>query len=200
MDCPTCGLANPPGALKCDCGYDFSASKPADFPGWPISLAWGQKLSAFWSISWPAWIVSFLVVFLLGYSGDLLRQDFSIIAVGGNLAFLGIQALLTPRLVRKNYRSFRVYVVREDGTQSRKMSIPEAVSVWLWILWPQFAFLLLVSLVVWSLGSKAPDVVRGFSTMLAWFRVLVVGPYAVGLAVRVKYAAFRLEARGFRYV
>jgi hypothetical protein len=24
MDCPNCQLVNPPGALKCDCGYDFA--------------------------------------------------------------------------------------------------------------------------------------------------------------------------------
>ena len=24
IDCPTCQLVNPPGALKCDCGYDFA--------------------------------------------------------------------------------------------------------------------------------------------------------------------------------
>jgi hypothetical protein len=23
MDCPTCGLINPPTAQRCDCGYDF---------------------------------------------------------------------------------------------------------------------------------------------------------------------------------
>ncbi len=22
-DCPKCGLVNPPGAQRCDCGYDF---------------------------------------------------------------------------------------------------------------------------------------------------------------------------------
>src|SRR5258707_9088418 len=127
MDCPSCGLANPPEALKCDCGRDFSAGKPADFLGWKISLNWGQKVAAFWSISWPAWIGSMGLVILLtsGYSIDLLQDNFSIIAVGGNLAFFAIQALLTRRLARKNYRSFRLYVVHDDGTQSRKLSIRE---------------------------------------------------------------------------
>jgi hypothetical protein len=33
MDCPECGLINPPGALNCDCGYDFVARKmPRDAP------------------------------------------------------------------------------------------------------------------------------------------------------------------------
>ena len=152
MDCPSCGLTNPPESQKCDCGHDFSAGKAADFPGWEISLAWRQKIAAFWSISWPAWIGSMGLVILLtsGYSVDLLQDNLSVIALGGNLAFFAIQALLTRRLVRKNYRSFRVYVVRDDGSKSRNLSIREAVSVWLWILGPQFALLLLVSVVVWA--------------------------------------------------
>ena len=203
MDCPSCGLTNPPESLKCDCGYDFSAGKATDFPGWEISLAWRQKVAAFWSISWPAWIGSMGLVILLtsGYSVDLLQDNFSVIALGGNLAFFAIQALLTRRLVRKNYRSFRVYVVRDDGSKSRNLSIREAVSVWLWILGPQFALLLLVSVVVWFWGAKLPsDTVRGFSSMSLWLRFLVIGPYAVGLALLPKYPTFRLEAHGFRYV
>jgi len=136
-----------------------------------------------------------------GYSVDLLQDNFSVIALGGNLAFFAIQALLTRRLVRKNYRSFRLYVVRDDGSKSRNLSIWEAVSVWLWILWPQLALLLLMSVVVWFWGAKLPpDTVRGFSSMSLWIRFLVIGPYAVGLALRPKYPAFRLEAHGFRYV
>jgi hypothetical protein len=203
MDCPSCGLTNPAESLKCDCGYDFSAGKAADFPGWEISLAWRQKVAAFWSISWPAWIGSMGLVILLtsGYSVDLLQDNFSVIALGGNLAFFAIQALLTRRLVRKNYRSFRVYVIRGDGSKSRELSIREAVSVWLWILGPQFALLLLVSVVVWFWGAKLPsETVRGFSSMSLWLRFLVVGPYAVGLALRPKYPTFRLAANGFRYV
>lgn len=25
IDCPACGLVNPPSAQRCDCGYDFAA-------------------------------------------------------------------------------------------------------------------------------------------------------------------------------
>ncbi len=103
--------------------------------------------------------------------------------------------------MRKNYRSFRVYVVRDDGSKSRNLSIRKAVSVWLWILGPQFALLLLVCIVVWFWGAKLPsETVRGFSSMSLWLRFLVIGPYAVGLALRPKYPTFRLEANGFRYV
>jgi hypothetical protein len=27
-DCPQCGLVNPPAALHCDCGYDFTDRRP----------------------------------------------------------------------------------------------------------------------------------------------------------------------------
>lgn len=202
MDCPGCGLANPPESLKCDCGYDFSAGKAADSPGWQISLAWSQKVAAFWSISWPAWIGSMGLIALLtsGYSVELLRDNFSLIALGGNLTFFVIQAFLTRRLVRKNYRSFRVYVVRGDGSRSRNLSMREAISVWLWVLGPQLALLLLVSVVLGFWGAKLPpDTVRAFSSLSLWLRILVIGPYAVGLALRAKYPAFRLEAHGFRY-
>src|ERR1700693_2029555 len=124
MDCPRCGLTNPPESLKCDCGYDFSAGKAADFPGWEISLAWRQKVAAFWSISWPAWVGSMGLVILLtsGYSVNLLQDNFSVIAPCGNLRFFAIQVLLTRRLVRKNYRSFS----RVCGPRRRKQE-PELV-------------------------------------------------------------------------
>lgn len=203
MDCPTCGLANPPEAAKCDCGYDFGASKPADFPGWEISLAWRQMVAAFWSISWPAWIGSFALVILFtsGYSVELLQDKFSVIALAGNFAFFAIQFLLTRRLVRKDYRSFRVYVIRDDGSRSRNLPMWEAAPLWLWIFLPQLAVLVLASLVVSVWGTRLePEASRGFSSFSLWLRLLVVGPYAVGFALRRKYATFRLQVHGFRYV
>jgi hypothetical protein len=200
MDCPSCGLANPPEAPKCDCGYDFRAGKAADFPGWEITLAWRQKVAAFWSISWPAWIGSIgLVIWLLGE--DWIDDDnFSVIAIGGNLVFFAIQALLTRRLVRKNYRTFRLYVVR-DGSKSRNLSRGEAFSIWLWILGPQIALLLLVSVAVSVWGGKlSQETIGALSSMSQWLRLLVIGPYAVDFALRRKYSNFRLAAHGFRYI
>ena len=203
MDCPTCGLANPPEAVRCDCGYDFGAGKLTDFPGWEINLAWRQMVAAFWSISWPAWIGSLVLVILFtrGYSVELLQDKFSVIALGGNLAFFAIQFLLTRRLVRKNYRSFRFYVIRGDGSQSRNLSMWEAAPLWLLIFLPQLALLVLASLVVGLWGTKLePEAGRGISSLSLWLRLLVVAPYAVGFALRRKYATFRLQAHGFRYV
>ena len=30
QDCPRCGLTSPPGAQRCDCGYDFTVGRVAD--------------------------------------------------------------------------------------------------------------------------------------------------------------------------
>lgn len=204
MDCPTCGLANPPGTSSCDCGYDFTASKPADFPGWPIiSLAWRQKVAAYWSISWPAWIGSLALVLVStsSYPVNVLEGNLSLVALAGNLAFFGIQAILCHRLVRKNYRSFRVYVIREDGTKGRSLSMVEGAVIWLWIFTPQLAFLVLASLLIRFGQRQLPlETVRGLASLSLWLRFLAVGPYAVGLAMHRKHHGFMLQAYGLRYV
>jgi hypothetical protein len=160
-------------------------------------------LAAFWSISWPAWILSVVIVILStsGYSVDVLQYNLSLLAIGGNLVFFAVQALLTRRLVRKNYRSFRLYVVRDHGSTSRDLSMREAFAVWRWILWPQLALLLLTSVVVWLWGANLPpDSSHSLSSLSQWLRFGVVGPYGLGLALRRQYPDFRLRAHGFRYV
>jgi len=202
MDCPTCGLINPPGASSCDCGYDFAASKAAEFPGRPVvSLAWRQTFEAYWSISWLAWIVSFtLLIVFTTLSFDTLGDNMSVVALAANLVFFGLQAALCRRLVEKNYRSFRVYVIREDGTQGRSLSLGEALRVWAWIFAPQVAFLVLVSLLT-RFGQQLPQFILRFVISISpWLRFLVVGPYAVSLAMRVRHRGFRLQAYGLRSV
>lgn len=135
-----------------------------------------------------------------GYPIDFLQENSFVLALGAHLAFFAIQALLTPRLVRKNFRSFHLYVLREDGSKGRKLSIRDALSVWQWIFVPQLAFFVLASLAVSFLETRvAPDAVRGFSSLALWLRVLLIGPYAIGLALRRKYPSFRLQANGFRH-
>jgi hypothetical protein len=150
VECPTCGITNPPDALTCDCGYDFVARQPSEVPGWEIRLAWRQKLAAFWSISWPAVAVSFVLSLLLlsHDSVDVARAHLTWIALAGNVSFFLVQAALTNRIVRKNYRSFRVVVLRNDGQQSRSLSARESMSVWLWVMGPQVALILITSVTV----------------------------------------------------
>jgi hypothetical protein len=193
MDCPTCGLVNPPGALRCDCGYDFKARQPSGKLG-QIDLSWPQRLAAYWSTFWPAWIASIIVLILLtGHT--------SVTFVVSGLVFLNVQAFLTHRLVRKNYRSFRVFVIRESGPPSRRFSRREAGLVWLWMVGPQLALYLFLWQVVWWFGAKAPPgLVDGIFSFSVWPQLLVVGPYGVGLALRAKYPGFRLQAHGLRYL
>lgn len=203
MDCPACGLVHPPDAERCDCGFDFATGEPSGLPGWAIDLAWRQKLAAFWAISWPAWLGNFIVVIVLasGVSVSSLEANASSYALAGNLVFFALQAPFTCRLVRKNYRSFRIYVVRGGAHPSRDLTHREAVPVWLWIVWPQAMFFLLGSLTVWLLRTRlAADLLRDIATASLWLRVLVVGPYAVGLALRIQYATFQLQAYGLRYI
>jgi hypothetical protein len=196
MDCPACGIANMPASLKCDCGYDFQAVQPSAVPGWQINLAWRQKLAAYWSVSWPPWISTIVMAVLV--AGPAVTRH---TALAATHPFFGIQALLIPRLVRHDYRTFRVYTIRDDGRQDRTLSMREAVLVWVWMLGPQLALLLGSSLLVWWYGPKLPpQTVQSISSLALWLRFLAVGPYSIGLALRARYPGFRLQAYGFRYI
>src|ERR1051326_2504589 len=105
---------------------------------WEIEPAWRQMGAAYWSISWPAWILSFIPT-MIWLSGPLTTNAW-VASLVGYVTFMAVQATLTRRLVRKNYRSFRVHVVRDDGESSRKLSIRESHLVWLRILSPQVAW------------------------------------------------------------
>ena len=50
MECPRCGLINPPKTIKCDCGYDFS--HPGASPLRPLSVR------SFWPSLWFSWLVA----------------------------------------------------------------------------------------------------------------------------------------------
>src|SRR5579862_3025948 len=142
MDCPQCGLVNPAAAIVCGCGWDFAANAPSELPR--INLAWRQKLAAYWAISWPAWVLSMsLPGFLtVGYTVDEALSRRIALEVITNVSFFVVQLLCTQRLVRKNFRSFRIEVLREDGQRYRRLSLSDSTLVWLWIMGPQLAFIL----------------------------------------------------------
>jgi hypothetical protein len=102
-------------------------------------------------------------------------------------------------LVRKNYRTFRVGTIREGDERSGKLSMREAGLVWLWILGPQLALILATNIITWSYVLP-PETVRTISGLSLGIEFLVVGPYEIALALRVKYPGFRLQAYGFRYI
>lgn len=170
----------------------------AETAEWEIRLAWRQKVAAYWAISWPAWAISFILFSWLTshYSTDELGGHLPILVLNLVLDFVVIQAIFSRRLVRKNYRSFRVNVIRA-GTQDRRLSAIEALRVWLWILGPQLAFQILLFVGPLWFTPQATRALTAFSPLIQLF---VVGPYAVGLAIRANYGDFRLQAYGYRYI
>jgi len=170
---------------------------------WPkISLAWRQRLAAFWLLVWPSWLISFalLMVLTLGWTVVGLRTHGEFLGWASALSFLLCQGILVRRMVRKRYRSFRLEVVRKDASGTATLTTAEVARIWLKIVWPQVVFLVAIWLVQLSLGSRlSADTIRAISTISLWGRILVVGPFGVYCAVAAEYPTFRLEAIGERF-
>jgi len=165
--------------------------------GQQIELSWRQRVCAFWSISWQSLIALLVMVLLVGilFAADGARNHQALLVVSGNLIFLGTQAIFTRRLVQKNYFAFRIVVIRDNSEPNRRLSIREACHVWIWIFGPQLALILTVTMVVWLLGTKlSEELVRQINSWAQWLRFLLVGPFAIDLALRAQHPGFRLQA------
>jgi hypothetical protein len=91
-------------------------SMAAPEPWVPIQLIWRQRLAAYWSIFWPCWALSFVLVMFLAspiLSVDL-KQSTLPLEVAAQVSFFLAQALTVHRIVHKRYRTFQVRVVRDD--------------------------------------------------------------------------------------
>jgi len=108
-----------------------------------------------------------------------------------------VQAFLTPRRVRKEYRTFRVAIVRADGMAERSVSWGEAVRIALRIVLPQGLCLIGSVAIADFLG---PEVGRAILLLMMLGYFPVVGPYSMSFAVPAFYRGFRLEAYGYRFV
>ena len=139
-------------------------------------------------------------VFAAGFSGGWIARHQSAGVFASNLLFFVLQGLFVGRLVRKRYRSFRLAALRDNGEQSSRLSSREIVSVWLWLVWPQVAFMLAAWLVLWLCGSRLPhEFIRSLGSLSVWARFLLVGPYSLGLALGMQYRGFRFQAYGYRH-
>lgn len=162
----------------------------------PIKLTWGQQLAASWAITWPAllmpWVLV-LVIAVVGYDPNWVHPTLA--AVLSALSFLFCQGVLIFRLVRKNYRSFWVGIVRDGASPTRKLSIGNAFSVWFQFIWPQAAFLAAVYIFIFWMGPD-PDAssVRSLNSASLLARILLVGPIAIRCVMYAKYPDFRLQA------
>jgi hypothetical protein len=173
-----------------------------DWP--PVELAWRQKLAAYWSIAWPGQLATLLLTGAIAsrWSADEIMTHAVFIGVVGNVTLLFVQALLVPRLVRKQYRSFYVVMLRDHGSVSRKLPQAEAVRVSIRVLVPQVLFLAAFSIFVFFLQDANLDdqMLRGISSLSIWLRFLLVGPYSMQFAVPGAYRGFRLQSYGQRFV
>lgn len=184
-------------------GHGFVTAKPADSAGWKvIRLAWRQKVAAYWAISWPAWLGAMTVLTFGGnlYADDKLQEAIPAIAIAMQVTFFAIQALLTGRLVRKNYRTFRVDAVHASGIRSRNLSVLDALRVWTWIIRPEVVFQAALAVVVFFWGDQIPESTKRLLTSNDLLRFLVFGPIGVGWATKATYPGFRLEPHGMRYI
>lgn len=140
-----------------------------------------------------------LLVGIVTVQGKAFRRELSAASATAFLVFFGVQALLTRRLFRKKFRTFRLAVLRDDGSETSEPSWNEAYRVWLWIFGPQLALSLVLSVLLRFYGDRLdPEVLRSLYSLSMWLRFLVVGPYAIHLAVCARYRGFRLQAFSHR--
>ncbi len=72
-------------------------------------------------------------------------DNIAVLTVAGSAVYFAIQAVFSRRLVTKNYRSFRLYMIRDHEYPSRNLSMREALHIWFWIFTPQFLLLVVTS-------------------------------------------------------
>jgi hypothetical protein len=109
--------------------------------------------------------------------------------------FFSGQAVLTPRLIRKNYGTFFVAVIRGDQAPERYVSPEEIGKICVRVLWPQVAFLAAISAAGYYFrGQLSEENIRLMNTISLWGRFLVVGPLSIQGAIRAHYSGFRLQA------
>lgn len=176
------------------------ALQPRD--NWPpIDLAWRQKLAAYWSVCWPSLLVMFIVGVGLSstWSLDQLSQHELLLSIASNSAFFVCQVLLVRRIVRKRFRTFEVRVLRDAEGDRPGLSGNEVAAIAVRLVWPQVAFLVAFSAVLWISQNANPEVIR-LGSLGLWLRVLVVGPCATSYAIQANHPRFRLQAYGLRYV
>jgi|SRR5215510_3299728 len=101
----------------------------------PVNLRWSQELAASWSIMWPCWVASLLLVALIPglvlneTALKYLSQNTAVLVLTGNLIMLVAQCVLAFRLVRKNYRSFWIGVLHEGEPLKRRFTLAEQARV-----------------------------------------------------------------------
>ncbi len=112
------------------------------------------------------------------------------LSVISNLVILLVQVPMVYRLVHKQYRSFRVQVLRPAQGADLELSFREALGIWVQIIWPQLLFVVGVGVLLFV----TTQVINPIQSLLQLTRFLLVGPAAIQFALNANYKAFRLQA------
>jgi hypothetical protein len=155
----------------------------------PINLTWSQELAASWSIFWPSWIASYVLP-------GLIREILVQISFSGYLViWLAGLSVMSSRLVRKNYRSFFVGVLKEGEPLNRTFTRSEQLDVLKRLLVPYITFLVGTYLLSsWILNFVSFQTMQSLNELATLFLILIVGPAAIRWTMYAKYRGFRLQA------
>ena len=159
----------------------------------PINLTWRQELAAWWSIFWPCWILSILpAAIFFRVTG---RSMPSVLLSTTKILFYVGQPILLFRLVRKNYRSFWIGILREGEPANQKLTLRDSIRIWRQLLVLQVAFYVgLLLLAVWLTSIGQPETSRRLNVFETLFGIFIVGPAAIRWAMLGNYKGFRLQA------
>jgi hypothetical protein len=124
---------------------------------------------------------------------EYFLRHLRVLFVTGNVIILLVQAVLTFRLVRKNYRSFCIVVVHEGEPSKRRFLPSEHLRVALQISWPYVA-VVFAAYLFFLFVPISGETARSLNSFGLLFRVLVVGPAAIRWAMYLNYRGFGLQA------
>jgi hypothetical protein len=171
---------------------DFDSAQTAE-QSEPINLRWNQELAASWSVFRPSWVASGVLAGLMGAASDRIAITPNIAYLAGKVILLAAQSVFASRLVRKNYRSFFIGVLKEGEPLSRDFSLSEQVNVSMQLLLPYAGFHL-AALMLPYFFILSWQTTNNLNSLAELFVILVLGPAAIRWAMHAKYRGFRLQA------
>lgn len=159
------------------------------------TLGWWESWRVFWSISWLPWVVA-MFVSMQAVTLLQMSQFQGLVGLAGvlfPLLYFAGHILLVPRMAKKQYRHFRLSIVRGDGSGA-PLTAQEWMPVAVRIAIPQVV-LLGAAMVVGNLLALSGDasLLHGLSSLVRMLHLFGIGPLAVAFAVKGQYKQFRFR-------
>ncbi|HJZ97636.1 MAG TPA: hypothetical protein VKE70_14100 [Candidatus Solibacter sp.] len=152
-----------------------------------IELSWSQKLAASWSVVWPGFLCSMMIVLTISSNWSLEKLEHQSFWLGivAAITYLAAQIPFASRLVRKRYRSFRIVAESAEGVDMGRLALRGALPVAVCLLVPQAVFIVATSSVL-SLFAYRLDAqtYQSLGSLSLWLRILVVGRTRLALLYR----------------